>query len=687
MRSAKIRYGIFVFMRISGFVICLLAGLLPALSQSLTLKNEAVTMRLEVNPDGVPFISEVRWNSGDRLFEEANRLQGMDAWLARDLLASSGQTGPWKQVDHPVFFRAEATRPLRDGLCITWVVDLFRKGSLFRTSVRLTNSGADRKTISWYPVWNGNWKGSGRTTQLHYWQALTFHPESELLADKKTVELGSHLHSSDATPQGQNPYWAWGGEKAAVYFSLDWCGGWRAQLGKATEGNSFSFHVYLPPEETQLALSPGETVEGPVLTAVATRAAEERDRRAEWMAQRLALSRQLYGGPAPSFPFTYNHWYAARFQCNGEFLQRQVECMKPYGFDAFIVDAGWYQAVGQWTPDTAKFRDRQFETILAKVKAGGTRAGLWSCPQFVKADARDLPANAVQPPFYRKFIDGFLLEYAGMDLGRVLLDHTALLRSRYSMDWWKYDQDFFAPQSRFGLMKNVLAWQSALAAVRKAHPDLYLENCQSGGRMINEFTVLITQNQWIRDGGGTGPGHAKSNFLEALGALHILPPWTVNRWTNNPDRNNPDDDEFTRTYCRSAMAGTWGLSADLARIGDRQRDVILAQLAHYRRLNVLKNDCRYEVIYPSDTTPAAGVVYYDSAGTRAGILLLRWESEESLEAKVPLSGLSRRGTFRVEDVDRDRYRTVAAAELHSHGLDVSFPRGRNSALLFLSSEP
>ncbi len=671
-----------------GIGILFLLWPVPALSRDLVLQNGTISLRLEVNPNGVPYISEARWADGKRLLQETERTAGMDRRLPGDAADFSGTTAAsWREVDHPLFYRAEASRTRADGLRIVWTIDLARRGSLFRTSVRLANEGAAPQAISCYPVWHGRWKTFGRAARLRYWQALTFHPETEAFGEKKTVRLGSRLHSSDDVSQGQNPYWEWSGEKGQLYFSLDWCGGWRAELGKDSEPDTFSFRVDLPPEETQLTLSPGETVTGPVLTVFAGRAAGEVEGRAEWMTQRLSLGRSLYGGPPPSYPFSYNHWYTTRFQCNGEFLQRQVDNMKPYGFDALVVDAGWYRSVGEWTPDPAKFRPGQFEAILAAAKAGGARVGIWSCPQFVKSEAQTLPPNIVQPAFYQKFIDGFLLEYAGMDFTRFLLDHTAGLRRRYFMDWWKYDQDFFAAQSRHGLMKNVIAFQAALLAVRKAQPDLYMENCQSGGRMINEFTVLTTQNQWIRDGGGTGPNHAKSNFLEALGALQFLPPWTVNRWTNNPDRNNPADDEFTRMYCRSAMAGTWGLVADLARIEERQRRIILTEVHHYRRLNLLKNDCRYDLIYPLDDSPVAGVVYYNAAGSRAGILLMRWEAADSFTMKLPLKGLSPREACRVEDVDAGSSRTLPGAELRKQGLAVTFAKGRNSLLLFVASEP
>jgi alpha-galactosidase len=272
---------------------------------------------------------------------------------------------------------------------------------------------------------------------------------------------------------------------------------------------------------------------------------------------------------------------------------------------------------------------------------------------------------------------------AGTDFEIFLLNHVDMVRKRYSSDWWKYDQLLFTEETRHGVMKNVVAFQDALRAVRRAHPDLHIENCQSGGRMINEFTVLATQSQWLRDGGDTGMDHARSILQQALGAIEFLPPWTCNRWTNNPDRNNPDDDAFTRYYCRCAMAGTWGLVADLTAIGPRQRDIITQEVANYRRLSELKRDYVYDVWYPEKGAPLAGVVFYEASGRRAGVLLCRWDAKDALNQQITLPGLATRGTYRIEDVDTGQITEMSGRGLGKKGVEMAWGPERLSGLLFV----
>src|SRR4030095_10324326 len=119
-------------------------------------------------------------------------------------------------------------------------------------------------------------------------------------------------------------------------------------------------------------------------------------------------------------------------------------------------------------------------------------------------------------------IDGYLVDMSGTDFADHLTGHIQKLRSKFSMDYWKYDQPFFTDHSRAGVMKNVIGFQNAFRAVRAANPDLTIENCQLGGRMINEFTLLATQTTWLRDAGNNGLEDPRVNIRVALNALDFV---------------------------------------------------------------------------------------------------------------------------------------------------------------------
>ncbi|MBX7257034.1 MAG: alpha-galactosidase [Candidatus Hydrogenedentes bacterium] len=657
------------------FVGSVLCAFLSLGALALELNNGTVAVHLGQSEKGEPCIASVKWiPSASTVFKELhNDTEGV----------------VWRQSEDAVFLRAEAEFIGPSGLPAKRIVELTKSGSLLRTYVELTNPGSAEVAVATYPIWEADWSLPKKKRTFTNWHALSFEPYSENVSQGKKIEIGSRLHSSDDIEKGVNPYWVISDGKTQLYFALAWCGGWQARLSGTDTALHFS--ISLPKNETQLKLAPSERIVGPIAELTIVRESEERLSRASWLSQRCSLARALFGGPAPSYPFTYNHWYTTRFAVDGPFLQRQLDNLDPYSFDYFIVDAGWYRCVGDWTPDPAKFAPGQFEGILAEVRKKGPKIGIWTCPQFMRVpkDVKELPKEVDQPGFYRKFIDGHLIDMAGTDFTSYLLNHVAALRSQYQADWWKYDQDFFTDQTRHGVMKNVVALQNALGAVRAQYPELMIENCQSGGRMLNEFTFGIAQNQWIRDGGSTGPKHARAILREVLGSLYILPPWTSNRWINNPDQNDPNDDEFTRLYCRSAFPGTWGIVADLAKIQPRQRDIIVKEVANYRRLTPYKEGYVYDVLYPEKDSSLAGIVFYAPNGNGAAILLCRWDGAGAFTQTVPLSGLTGRGHYRVTDADassQSEPQSVSGRSLHKEGIAVTFDTVRQSALLFIDPE-
>jgi hypothetical protein len=654
-------------------------------AQCATLRNAAIRLELGATSKGVPAITQAVWTAnGATLFADDGSGDGLSDWVPAALArgAKDGRVR-WVVTEDAIFHRATASKFVAGGVRVTWVVELARASALLRTRVEMKNESDSPRSIEWFPAWMGNWRIPAGSRWVRSWDSLTFRQVERPWPAGESIALSSRLHSSEA--KGSNPYWVVGGGANRFYFGLEWCGGWDASLSGGAD--RLQFRVWLPPSETQLTLAPGESIAGPAAIIVPVAQAEEALARQAYMAARADFARKVYGGPEPSYPLSYNHWYAMRFAINGALLRKQIDAIAPYGFDAFIIDAGWYENVGGWTPDPAKFAPGEFEKVMREIKSRGIAAGIWTCPQFVHLKPGETRPEVDQPGFYEKFIQGHLIDLAGSGYTRRLLDHVAELRTRYSAGWWKYDQLLFAPGTRAGVMKNVVAFQKALVAVRKANPDLTIENCQSGGRMTNELTVLVDQQQWLRDGGNSGLRRARANIEEALGAVEFVFPWAALRWTNNPNLVDSADNELLRYYCRSAMAGTWGISADLTRIPDSQRATILSEIKNYRRLNELRKDSLlYDVVAPLPQADLARMTFFDARANRAAVMVYRWDRQGEFDAQVPLAHLSPKARYRIQDVDSAGAISREGGEMVREGIRIHFTPGRMSALVFIEAE-
>lgn len=663
---------------------CLLFVVKEASAQELSqeLSNDTLRLRLAVTPEGVPVIQEAQWKAtGETAFRDLGTPGGLGRWLPDTLIPLQAQSPAptWSIKDGEDFTTAEATCNLLRKMSITWVVEVPKEGQLIRLHIRLTNRGKKSQLVESFPAWCASWSLDG-PQQVRWWQSLSYAPTEQALSADSRIRLGSTVHSSDDLDGGVAPYWIVRGQSSRIYFGLQWCGGWSAKLDGL--GNGFAFSAFLPSQETQLVLNGSETVDGPVLLVTPMSGTDEAGTRALWMRQRLALAHKLYGGPPPAFTLSYNTWYAIRQQVDDNFLNAQFAAMTPYDFDAFVVDAGWFPR-GRWKPDPAKFNPGEMAQMLAALKASGVMSGLWSSPQYATDSDTVSGLQIEQPGVFSKYFGGYLVDLSTRAFTDFLTGHIHTMRAKYSIDYWKYDQALFAEETRAGAFRNVVGFQNALQAVRRENPDLFIENCELGGRMINEFTMLLTQNSWLKDAGINGLEHARGNISDALNAMEFVFPWAALRFTNNLETMDPNDDELTRLYCRSAMAGTWGISTDLTKLSERQRTIILQEIENYRRLNRSKYSCTYDLYQPGDTADSAGVTFYAGRRLRAGALVYRWQRMGEFDQHVALQKLKPWATYRVIDVDAGTEVSASGADLLSNGVTVHFSAQRLSALLLI----
>ena len=663
-------------------VLCLVVasvvfGAVPAKAQELA--NDTLRLKLGTNPQGIPFVQEGDWvSTGLPAFTDVSVSDGMDSWLAGQISQGASSAEPWSISSSKAFLVAKASQSLAGGITISWVVELAKQGSLFRVHVQLTNGSRQAQAVDSFPVWLGTWQIPKGPNWVRWWDSISYQRHEKDLMSGGKITLGSHLYSS--ADGGENPYWIVGGGAGRLYFGLEWSGGWQTRL-KAKQ-DTIKFSVSLPEDETQLVLKPQETMDGPALIVWPTSQRDDLFNRRSWMQERLALAKQIYGGPAPSFPLIYNHWYAIRGDVDGAFLSRQVPALSAYGFDAFVVDLGWFGDISNWSPDPTKFAPGEFESLLQSIKSSGRATGLWSTPQFISPGDESPSQQPDSPPDFVNFLDGYLLDLWGSDFADRLTGHVELLRRRYSVNWWKYDQPFFQDQSRSGAMKNATAFQSALKAARSANPDLIIENCMDGGHIVNEFTLLCTQISWLADGKNNDLDQMRANVQSSLGAMDFVFPGAVERSINRPDELDGND-ELTRYYCRSAMAGTWWISADLPLISDHQRELILKEVANYRKLNEIKQEGLYHLQQPQDGADVAGVTFYSMKTGKAAVLLYRWDGQGAFVNNVTMKALKSLRSYTVTDADTGIQTQMRGKDLISHGYPVTFSSDRMSAILFV----
>lgn len=86
---------------------------------------------------------------------------------------------------------------------------------------------------------------------------------------------------------------------------------------------------------------------------------------------------------------TVNSWRPHGFAIDRELLLEQIDLAADLGADAYQVDAGWYDRMGDWNADARKFPNG-LEEIAERCRARDMRFGLWIAPATVEEGSRPL---------------------------------------------------------------------------------------------------------------------------------------------------------------------------------------------------------------------------------------------------------------------------------------------------------
>ena len=141
---------------------------------------------------------------------------------------------------------------------------------------------------------------------------------------------------------------------------------------------------------------------------------------------------------------TVNSWRPHEFNLSRDLLIEQMDVAADLGVDAYQVDAGWYDLMGDWNDDRQKFPDG-LEEIADYARARGMRFGLWVAlptadersqiarehPEWIARDRRGLPNRHPIPNALTMCLDSGYGDYIQNKLGAII--------RRYGVELLKLD--------------------------------------------------------------------------------------------------------------------------------------------------------------------------------------------------------------------------------------------------------
>ena len=492
-------------------------------------------------------------------------------------------------------------------------------------------------------------------------------------------------------PEGENDQYS-----GKVWFgSLRYTGNWRVDFEKYWNGNvqilgGMNFW------DQEVNLKPGQSITTPRMMYGYT------ERGVEGVTMSLTSYAKEKLLPAVHRnqvrPVLYNSWYATDFSVNEEQQLALAKIAKEIGVEMFVIDDGWFKGrvnsqagLGDWTVDRNKFPNG-LKPMIDKINAMGLDFGLWIEPEMVNPNSdlyRAHPDWVFHFPNRQRHTqrNQLILNLAREDVYQYLYTSISALLKENNIKFIKWDMNKSmtdpgwpsapADEQRAVRIRYIENLYRLVETLRKEFPDVWFEDCASGGGRVDLGMLSRFDFVWVSD--NVDP--VERIFMHDS-YLTIFPANTMVSWVtqaNNHRRNTSLEYKFD-----VSMAGVLGVGYDITKWDNEQKKIATDKIAQYKaiRETVHQGDV-YRIVSPYEGNRSI-LQYTDKNKKRAVVFVYHMAvypintiDETQRTPLVKLRGLLPETNYRIEGINN----TFSGKYLMEAG--VEFPvRGAYQSRVF-----
>ena len=436
--------------------------------------------------------------------------------------------------------------------------------------------------------------------------------------------------------------------------------------------------------------------------------------------------RNVLGNPRawrdPKYPLLVNNSWGSGMQVDETLAGRMIRDSAELGLEMFHVDAGWFRGVGDWYPDPKKF-PHGLAAVADDAHRHGLRFGIWvdwtqagldtqpgalniHDPKVRDWTVSDLPPDWKPQPFKGQTIDIGVPDaqaYAQRELNRLvddyrldMLEHDGYLVAQGCVrrDHPHAPPDSLhisiAPDSGNHIVESsnstdvsyhaVKAYYAIYSKLRRDHPNLLLEICNDGGRMVDFGSAAHGDYFSITD-----TYDPLSNRRAFYDASHVLPPAMleayVEKWPT------PQIENF-RYMLRSGMMGWLTIMLDTTAWNEEEHAAAKLEIKLYKeQLRPLIRDAAlYHIAPRPDGLHWDGIEYFDSKRDKGVVYAFRGSNPGDDNYVFRVKGVAPAKTYRLHFQDGSAPdRSMTGRELLDSGVALHLPIPKSSELVFINS--
>lgn len=399
--------------------------------------------------------------------------------------------------------------------------------------------------------------------------------------------------------------------------------------------------------------------------------------------------------PCRDYPVVYNTWLDKMTVLKPERLRRQLDAAERVGCEAFVVDAGWFESLGDWRERRdAAFMGRMAD-FGAEVRRRNMRFGIWFEPEAVSASA---PVVGEHPEWFVETnpLAGGLLggryriklesragqEYLYQFVSRAIRD--------YGLGYVKFDMNNSSGYDASGeeLIGYAKGFYAAIERLRRDFPEVVFENCSSGALRTDLRTLKSFDGHFISD---------NANCFEVIrltqGMLPRFPAGRMFRWLVlagtgdwRPEERNADEIIVTPRVATwynfevtnlefalcATMMGQFGLSGDIAALRPETLAKLAAKIAFYKSRRATLGRAEVHLLTPPEPVWLhegwAVFEYHDPQTGEIDIFAFHLDSDGDARRYFPLRSVNPAVRYR----EAGSGQVISGAELSKAGLGIDF---------------
>jgi alpha-galactosidase len=286
-----------------------------------------------------------------------------------------------------------------------------------------------------------------------------------------------------------------------------------------------------------------------------------------------------------SLPAAFNEWCMTWGGVSADTVEQAMKRVKGAGIKYFVLDAGWYDATGDWNPNPERF-PAGIDKTMQSIRDAGMIPGVWfeyevcnkgaktflQTEHHLKLDGHTITENGrhfwdMRDPYVHSYLTEKVIDFLRDNkIGYLKIDYNETTGT--GCDGSESPGE--------GLRQHIEGMLEFVKKLRKELPDLVIENCSSGGHRLEPCMMRLTTMASFSD------AHETINIPIIAANLHraILPCqsqiWAVVRKTDSVRRLY-----YTMT---AGLLGRLCVSGNVDEIDEAQWNIVQKGVDFYNKI-------------------------------------------------------------------------------------------------------